>query len=55
MIISINSDALAANEPLFGRPAIGIWAILGNARRQRWQIWQSRQRGFCNLQMAGPT
>jgi hypothetical protein len=31
-----------------------IWAILGNARRQLWEIWHSRQRGICNLQILGP-
>jgi hypothetical protein len=31
-----------------------FWAILGNARRLWWQIWQLRQRGICNLQIATP-
>jgi hypothetical protein len=31
-----------------------IWAILGNARRQGWQIWHSRQRGIGNLQIPRP-
>ena len=30
------------------------WAMVGNARRQSWQIRQSRQRGMCNLQILLP-
>jgi len=26
--------------------------MVGNARRQPWQSWHSRQLGICNLQMA---
>jgi hypothetical protein len=27
------------------------WAILGNARREPWEIWHSWPRGICNLQI----
>ena len=27
------------------------WAILGNARREPWEIWHSWQRGICKLQI----
>ena len=29
------------------------WAILGNARREPWEIWHSWQRGICKLQILG--
>lgn len=30
-----------------------VWAILGNARREPWEIWHSWQRGICKLQIPG--
>jgi hypothetical protein len=31
------------------RPSTIVWAILGNARQQEWQIWHSEQRIVCSL------
>jgi hypothetical protein len=47
---------LPKNTALTLRPGLetASWAILGNARRQPWQIRQSRQRGICNLQISDP-
>jgi hypothetical protein len=33
------------------RPPVWPWAILGNARRQRRELWHSRQRTVCKLQI----
>ena len=50
-----SSKNLAAVEKLDGRAVSSFWAILGNAQRQRWHFWHSRQRGICNLQiLRGP-
>jgi len=32
---------------------LNVWAILGNARREPWEIWHSWQRGICNLLTPG--
>ncbi len=34
-------------------PSNCFWAILGNARREPWEIWHSWQRGICKLQILG--
>jgi hypothetical protein len=47
-------EALRAPK-LMGSPFPLPWAMVGNAQRERWQLWQSRQRRIYNLQISlGP-